>query len=185
MPDSGARSSAHDGSSPPSAPSWRFVDRFGTEWRIYDRVRWAPSATRAEFRFVPPGHRDTRSRLFIRPDRVQFELRSDDPAWAGFSPVDLSDRTLNCQLYLARRAGPLLIPTGTTTTLALEMRRFERDFSRGGPSHSGDRIASPRNERGSRHVATHARPSGREFRVLSPCSPLAAREIEGFAGHDF
>jgi hypothetical protein len=147
-------------------------------------VRWAPSPTRAEFRFVPPGHREARSRLFIRSDRVSFELRADDPAWAVSPPTDLSDRTLNFQLRTARSAGPLDVPATSGTTLALEMRRFSRDFPRGvAPHPSGptlERSPAPKTERGSRHIATHARPPRLGFRALSPCSPLAAREAQAW-----
>ena len=155
------------------------MDRFGTEWRVYDRVRWVESPTRAEFRFLPPGHRDARSRLFIRSDRVLFELRSDDPAWEMFPPTDLSDRTLNFQLHVARRAGPLDIPAASGTTLMREMERYARDFPRGFSrtyERLSDCLVAPETARGSRHVATHARPSRLGFRALSPCSPLAARE---------
>jgi hypothetical protein len=156
------------------------VDRFGTEWLVYDRVRWAPKATSAEFRFVPPGHRDARSRLVVRSDCVPFELRSDDPAWAMFSPTDLSDRTLNFQLYVARRAGPLDIPATSGTTLVLEMRRLARDFPRGVMGAYGrlsERPGTPHAECGSRHVAAHARPSRLGFRAVSPCDPYAVREV--------
>jgi hypothetical protein len=174
-PARGARSSVADSSAIRSAPLWRFVDRFGTEWRVYDRVRWALSQDRAEFRFVPPGHRDTRSRLFVRADRVVFELCADDPAWVVFSPIDLSDRTLNRQIFAARRSGPSHVPSDAPTTPAPEMRQFARDYARGIPQaiHAGA-TPRPQTESGSRHVATHARPSERGFRVYSLCNPLGA-----------
>jgi hypothetical protein len=121
-------------------------------------VRWAPTPTRAEFRFVPPGHRDARSRLFVRADRVVFEVRQTAPGRAAVREASLSDRALHDQLRAARAAGPLHIPAGADTTLALEMRRFAHDYRRGLP-------------------AARAHPPAPVLRVPpSPCSPRGASE---------
>lgn len=69
-----------------------------------DRVRCALTPRRAEFRFVLPGHRAGRSRVFVRPDRVVFELPLRGGAARGWSPTDLSDRTLTCRS--TPRVGP-------------------------------------------------------------------------------
>jgi hypothetical protein len=116
----------------------------------------------------------------VRSDRVIFELRADDPAWAVALPTDLSDRTLNYQLYVARRAGPIEIPATSRTTLTLEMRQFARDFARGFSigmrGDVADRAASLQAERGRRHLAPNARSSRLGSCTFSPCSPLAARD---------
>jgi len=160
-----------------SALAWRFVDRVGTEWFVYDRVRWSITATQAEFRFVPPGHRDARSRLFLRSDRVLFELRRDDPRWAGRSPFDLSDRTLSDQLFAARQSGPLFIPAAARTTVGQEMARLARECRREITARLGVPTEHVRTtENGGRDVATRAGQSRFGHHMLSLCNPLTARD---------
>lgn len=164
---------------PSAAPWWRFVDRFGTEWRVYDRVRWAPTPTRAEFRFVPPGHRDARSRLFVRADRVVFEVRLCGRPTGAWCPTDVTDRTLNVQLRAARQAGPVYIPPGAETTPALELRRFAREFAGGAeparaPHERPADTAPP--EREARRATASARAGGASRGLGSPCTVRGAGE---------
>jgi hypothetical protein len=87
----------------------RLLDSSGSAWRVYDRVRLAPTPTTAEFRFVAPGHPRARARCFVRDDRTQFELRVGEREWLG-SVHDLSVPTLLEQLRRAREAGPVHLP---------------------------------------------------------------------------
>src|SRR5687767_2423644 len=112
----------------PLASVLRFVDAFGTAWRVYDRVVGPGSPPYEALGIIDPGS-DVRAvaRRFVRvDDGVHFEAATDDPLWVGHV-LDLARNNLVRQLTVARLAGPCRIPPDVDVSSVSERARFLSD----------------------------------------------------------